>query len=506
MASSYPDLPTTAHFRAEDPLDSDATVIGAAGVLTAAHYPSSISSVELVEALKGQLLNNYLLQEFIGGGGMGVVFKALDITLDRAVAVKVVSAQRSDDEEMQRRFLVEAQSTARLDHPNIARVHYVGRDRGLPYIVFEYIDGENLRDMTAKYGPLPIGDALSYAYQIAHALDHASNRGIVHRDIKPSNILIDRQGQAKLVDMGLARLRQVDSREEDLTATGMTLGTFDYISPEQARDPREADCRSDIYSLGCTLFSMLTGQAPFAEGNAVQKLLHHQEDAPPDVKSLRPETPHSLAQLIERMLAKAPGLRPQTPAELSHELAIILRELHLPLPHPLSPLAAFPRRRKSAWPRRHLPWLAPTSILLATGVWLGGGDDAIDPATAFAPLRVLPRADAAPAEESTPTPPDVRGASAPQGASPNAASPSGMETPPSRPAQAAESQREFPNLDLGKTLSDLLSKWPPGSLGGDDRQLFGEVQPDSPPPRSRDDAAVSAQPRRRSGPPSPKPR
>ncbi|HEX6961240.1 MAG TPA: serine/threonine-protein kinase, partial [Lacipirellula sp.] len=244
------------------PLESDATVIGAQTSITPHDYPRGLSSRELAHALRGEMLGHFLLQQFIGGGGMGVVFKALDTTLDRIVAVKVVASHRVGNEDLQRRFLVEAQSTARLDHPNIARVHYIGRDRGLPYIVFEFIDGINLRDMVNQRGPLPVTDAIGYVYQIAHALAHAWQREVVHRDIKPSNILVTPDGQAKLVDMGLARLRQMDGEEEnDLTATGITLGTFDYISPEQARDPRSADARSDIYSLGCTLFYMLTGQA-----------------------------------------------------------------------------------------------------------------------------------------------------------------------------------------------------------------------------------------------------
>src|SRR5688500_5152708 len=197
------------------PVESDATVIGAQTSVTPLNYPRGLTSRELAHALRGEMLGHFLLQQFIGGGGMGVVFKALDTTLDRVVAVKVVASHRMDDEDLQRRFLVEAQSTARLDHPNIARVHYIGRDRGLPYIVFEYIEGMNLREMAARRGVLPVGEAISYVYQIAHALAHAWQRDVVHRDIKPSNILVTPDGQAKLVDMGLARLTQVDATDEE---------------------------------------------------------------------------------------------------------------------------------------------------------------------------------------------------------------------------------------------------------------------------------------------------
>src|SRR5262249_22656426 len=156
----------------------------------------------------------------------------------RIVAVKVLSQEQSSDEETLRRFQNEAQSAARLDHENISRVHYVGEDRTWHYIVFEFIEGLNLRDVVEQQGPLSLTDAVSYTVQIVEALVHASQRDVVHRDIKPSNVLITPQGRAKLVDMGLARLHQVEPAANDLTASGVTLGTFDYISPEQARDPR----------------------------------------------------------------------------------------------------------------------------------------------------------------------------------------------------------------------------------------------------------------------------
>lgn len=160
-------------------------------------------------------------------------------------------------------------------------MHYVGEDRGVHYIVFEFIEGVNLRDRVEQIGPLSLSEAVSFTYQIAQALAHSSHRDVIHRDIKPSNVLITPDGKAKLVDMGLARLTRVAQANNDLTASGVTLGTFDYISPEQARDPRGADVRSDLYSLGCSFFYMLTGRPPFPEGTVLQKLLQHQADVPP---------------------------------------------------------------------------------------------------------------------------------------------------------------------------------------------------------------------------------
>jgi eukaryotic-like serine/threonine-protein kinase len=306
----------------------DRTVISTRPPLSVAKLPAQGTTQILGSTLVGQRLEYYELAEFVGGGGMGAVFRATDTRLGRTVAVKVLSRDHTDEETI-RRFRNEAQNAARLDHPNIARAYYVGEDRGWNYIVFEYIDGINLRDLVERDGPLELEQALYYTLQVAEALAHASSRDIVHRDIKPSNVLVAEDDQVKLVDMGLARLHQMQSGADDLTASGVTLGTFDYISPEQARDPRAADVRSDIYSLGCTLYFMLTGEPPFPDGTALQKLLRHNSDEPPDVRSFRPELPQGVAALIAKMLAKRPSQREQQPAELSAEIISLGRHLSL---------------------------------------------------------------------------------------------------------------------------------------------------------------------------------
>lgn len=324
--------------------------------------PGPATTAEIGRALQGSMLGPYRLDHFIGGGGMGAVFRALDTTLDRVVAVKVLAGGQADDEEMLKRFRNEAQSAARLDHENIGRVHAVGSEEGWHYIVFEFIEGTNLRDLVRETGPFDVARTVDVAIQVADALEHASERDVVHRDIKPSNIVITPAGRARIVDMGLARLHHV-ADDRDLTVSGMTLGTFDYISPEQARDPRAADVRSDLYSLGCTIFFMLTGRPPFASGTPVQKLLAHQQDAPPALDQVRSDVPRRLAEIVGRLMEKDPRDRYQRPAVLVADLVAFAAEEDMPLENqrPLPPAAVPPPRPVPA----RLPWLVAVAGLAA---------------------------------------------------------------------------------------------------------------------------------------------
>ena len=377
--------------------DSDRTVISketpVAAVLpiSQSHLPPS----EMGKLLAGQRLGHFELKEFVGGGGMGAVFRALDTMLDRIVAVKVLSKVQSNDEETLRRFKNEAQSAARLDHDNIGRVHYVGEDQGWHYIVFEFIEGINLRELVDRDGPLSLADAVSYTLQVADALAHAAERDVVHRDIKPSNVLITPGGRAKLVDMGLARLHQVEHSGADLTASGVTLGTFDYISPEQARDPRNADVRSDIYSLGCTLYFMLTGRPPFPDGTVLQKLLQHQAEEPTDPRGVRADLPEELLKILRRMLAKAPTQRYQQPAALMRDLLALAGKYGLPAPATSSSL--WPKTADFRQPLviRHLPWLVPVGVLLVAALVVALVNRSTDADIGPRPIRHLPAGTAA---------------------------------------------------------------------------------------------------------------
>jgi len=359
-----------------------------------------LAAGDLGTALAGERLDHFELIEYVGGGGMGAVFRARDTLLNREVALKVLSRDQGADDDTRRRFQNEAQSAARLDHENIARVYFVGEDQGLNYIAFEFILGVNVRDLVMKKGPLSLAEAISYTLQVAEALAHASSRDVVHRDIKPSNIIIAEGGRAKLVDMGLARLHQVRSADEDLTASGVTLGTFDYISPEQARDPRSADVRSDIYSLGCTFYYMLTAQPPFPDGTVLQKLLQHQGDEAPDPRTLRPDLPEAVSTIVGKMLAKEPRKRYQDPSEVVAELLLLANEAGLRARTAGGDV--WIQRdvdRRTTW-ERHLPWLIPTAALVCV----------------FAVLEIFSRVTADPSTSEPPPLPQRVAASLPSAA------------------------------------------------------------------------------------------
>ncbi|MFM7151410.1 MAG: serine/threonine-protein kinase, partial [Gemmataceae bacterium] len=277
--------------------------------------PHGLTSDDARFNVKGYRLAHFELEEAIGAGGMAAVMRARDTQLDRLVALKVLPTGMASDPEIVRRFHQEARSAAKLDHENIARVFFCGEDKGLHFIAFEFVEGENLRVVLENRGRLPLSEAIHYMLQVGAGLVHACGRGVVHRDIKPSNIIITPQGRAKLVDMGLARSLAPRS-EEDLTQSGVTLGTFDYISPEQALEPRDADIRSDIYSLGCTFYHLLTGKPPVPEGTAARKLHHHQNLQPPNPRQFVPHLPEEVVRTLQRMMEKNPRDRFQTPEEM----------------------------------------------------------------------------------------------------------------------------------------------------------------------------------------------
>jgi serine/threonine-protein kinase len=310
----------------------------------------------------GCCLGHFRIDATIGSGGMGAVFRAVDERLDRVVALKVLSPSLSRDGGSIQRFLNEARAAARLDHDNIARVYYVGEDRGLNFIAHEFVTGRTIRDIIRDHGALDSREVVNYALQLAAALRHTAAAGVVHRDIKPSNIIITPRGRAKLVDLGLAK-KVASESVGDLTIAGTTLGTFDYISPEQAKDPRNVDVRSDIYSLGCTLYHMLAGEPPYPEGTVLQKLLDHQAKDVPNSTTKNPRVPPRLSAVVRRMMAPDPRERYATPDELILELLPIAAEMGLRGVNPEGLVWTSRAPQPRSLIERNVVWIAGLAVL-----------------------------------------------------------------------------------------------------------------------------------------------
>jgi serine/threonine protein kinase len=259
----------------------------------------------------------------LGYGGMGVVYKAKQANLDRLVALKLISEQYLSNEIAVKRFEREALAAARLTHPNIVTIYQAGSLGNIHYLAMEYVPGNTLHQLVEQSGYLSIGKACEYIRQAALGLHHAHSRGLVHRDIKPANLMVTSQGgTVKILDMGLARLAPLEgeSNISHMTHHGVFMGTPDFVAPEQANDARTADGRADLYSLGVTLFYLLTGELPFEGGTSAEKLDKHRFHPPPDVRRFRPEVPQAVADIIVKLLAKRPEDRFQTGAELAAAL------------------------------------------------------------------------------------------------------------------------------------------------------------------------------------------
>jgi eukaryotic-like serine/threonine-protein kinase len=246
---------------------------------------------------------------------MSTVYRAFDETLERWVAIKILQNEIAGDNDQLERFNREARAVARLNHPHVVTVIDAGEDHGCPYIVFEYIAGETLKDRIRRFGRLPVPEALAYAIEIARALQAAHMEMLVHRDVKPQNVLLDTDGRAKVTDFGIARSLE----GEGLTLAGRVLGTTDYVSPEQALG-HEVTPQSDIYSLGIVLFEMLTGDVPFRADAPVAVAMKHVREPMPDVQRFRPEVSANTAAIVERATAKERRNRYRTIEEMLGDL------------------------------------------------------------------------------------------------------------------------------------------------------------------------------------------
>ncbi len=262
----------------------------------------------------GYKVDRYLLLDLIGHGGMGRVYLARDTRLDRPVALKVLTPERLKNPQALARFEREARMGAQLQHENLVRIYDFGESAGRYFLAMEYIEGKTIATAIAERGPMPPATAVRLVRQVADGLDHIHRKGLVHRDVNPFNILVTHEGIAKLADLGLAIAVAEDDR---ITRDGATIGTFDYIAPEQARDSRAADARSDIYSLGCTLYHMCCGQVPFPGPSLPEKLLGHQAIEPMPLCRMVPGIPEGLGEIVRRMMKKVPAERYATPMEVA---------------------------------------------------------------------------------------------------------------------------------------------------------------------------------------------
>ena len=337
-----------------------------AAALVARGWLTHFQAAQLLEG-RSLILGAYVVLERLGEGGAGQVFKARHIHMQRVVALKVIRSELLAEAEVVTRFYREIQVASQLSHPNVVQAYDAGPAGATHLLAMEFVDGLDLERFVRQHGPLPVGQACDFVRQAALGLQHIHECGLVHRDVKPANLLLASKGQRpparaqtiKILDLGLARLQTTNKNGAPAISgdAGTTMGTVDYMSPEQALSFHQVDIRADIYSLGCTFYFLLTGRAPFA-GSLAEKLMRHQQGEPEPVENVRQQLPRGLPALLRKMMAKDPAQRFQTPGAVAQELARLLES---------GPAAAkSPAGRRAA--RRQ--WLA---ALGATGLAALGG-------------------------------------------------------------------------------------------------------------------------------------
>jgi predicted Ser/Thr protein kinase len=299
-------------------------------------------------AVVGEVIaERYELEELAGSGGMSSVFRARDRLLERSVALKILHAHYAEDEDTIERFRREARAVAQLSHPNIVTVIDRGEEDGRQFIVFEYIDGQTLKEIVEERGPLPVREAVELAIGVAHGLAFAHANGLVHRDVKPQNVLLNGDGKPKVTDFGIARSLDVAG----VTQTGTVLGTSHYIAPEQASG-QPVDAQTDVYSLGAVLYELLTGAPPFDGENFVSVALKHLHEPAPSVLERRPDVPLRLAAAVDRALSKQPWDRFPTMDAFAAELEAVLAGLEQADPDSAATMIVPGRVLKASRPSR----------------------------------------------------------------------------------------------------------------------------------------------------------
>ena len=478
--------------------------------------------------MQARTLNGrYRLDQLIGEGGMAVVYRGYDLVLGRVVAVKLLREQFGSDQNFLLRFNREAQAAARLTHPNIANVYDVGHDRDTHYIVMEFVNGPNLKDLIRRQGPFSVDGAAFILRQVADALDAAHRHGLVHRDVKPQNILVDENGHAKVVDFGIAK----GLSDSNLTEAGTGMGTVHYVSPEQARGER-ATPASDIYSTGIVLYEMLTKQLPFDADTPVGVAMQHVSALPPSPREFNPAIPPQVEDIIMRALAKDPNDRYPTASALAAALdhweeapneAQSTRVLagagangaRGPRPRAMAAAGAYGAGRGTtrAAGRPHqreqpfrddvgcVTWLIGSAILIGLVglVVLGfklGDFSFLDPSGAStatstaqvstpAPSSNVPAVVKSPTATSTRTDASPNATATPGGTGTPSASPTGAETPspsptetpsPTPTATATAASANVPNL-INSTLEQAQTAALPGEFKLDPQQVYSDVFP-----------------------------
>jgi serine/threonine-protein kinase len=322
-----------------------------------------------VVTVKQLIADRYELGQVVGTGGMSSVYRAHDTLLERDVALKILHEHYSEDDDYVERFRREARAAAQLSHPGIVTVIDRGEQDGRQFIVFEFVDGETLKDLVDRGGPMPVRRALELALEVGRALAFAHQQGLVHRDVKPQNVLLNGDGRAQVTDFGIARTLDAVGQTE----TGTVLGTSHYIAPEQARGER-VDAQTDVYSFGVVLYELLAGEVPYGGENFLSVAMKHVNEPVPSLLERRPDCPLRLAALVERCLAKEPSDRPASMDEVVGELQACLQELDSRPDGEATviqraPVAPAPRRREpgTARPRRAAPALLVLLGLLLVG-------------------------------------------------------------------------------------------------------------------------------------------
>lgn len=334
-------------FRCHTPIPENSRFCSSCGADVSAGDATSTSSIDVVrERLQRAIEGKYKMERLLGKGGMGAVFLAHDLALDREVAIKVLPPDVAQDEQVVRRFQQEAKTAAKLDHPNIIPIYRVESEGGLHYFVMKYIAGTSLEDLLEKRQPLPVPEIQRILWEAACALGHAHQRGVVHRDVKPANIMFDHDGRVMLTDFGISKALQAAT---GFTATGMIIGTPHYMAPEQAKGA-PVDGRADQYSLGVVGYRMITAELPFS-GDSVHTIIYkHIYEEPPLASAKRPGIPGTLSGAISRALSKEPDARYPTMEDFATAV------------WPEQPVASPTRGRGAARPRARTTADAPTEI------------------------------------------------------------------------------------------------------------------------------------------------